>query len=192
MAYTIAGYVHRNVGETNPVIRYGTGIPTDTPTVPTVHFSTDTLTTFTYAGAGWMSDWITKIGTIATAAVKTLHATPVSLVATPGSGYFIEVDSIHWFLDYGTATYDAAGAGDILCAHYTNGSGAAVVDGVAGDTIGAAAADYHVVVHAALEVVPVANAAVVAAVAAGEWYAAAGDSPLKYEIRYRIRTLAFA
>ena len=126
--------------------------------------------------------------TIPFASVRTLSATPYELIAAPGATKFIEVLSIHWWLDYGTATYDAAAAGDILTAKYTNAAGAAVVDGVAGDAIGAAVADYHTNVLAVPEVIPVANAAIVASVAVGEWYAAAGDSPLKAEIMYRVRT----
>lgn len=130
-------------------------------------------------------------GTIAAAAVRTLNATPVTLIAAPGAGKYIEVDRVHWFLDFGTAAYDAAASGDTLEAKYTNGSGSAVVDAVAGNAIGSASADYHAVVRAVPEVVPVANAAIVAHINSGEWYAAAGDSPLKYEISYRIRTLDF-
>jgi len=133
-----------------------------------------------------------KRGTIATAAVQTMNATPVELVAAPAAGKYIEVLRIHWWLDFESAAYDAAAAGDTLNAKYTNGSGAAVVDPVAGDAIGAAAADYHTLVSRVAELIPVAAAAIVAHIATGEWYAAAGDSPLKYEVEYRIRDLAFA
>ncbi len=125
--------------------------------------------------------------TIATAAVKTLNATPVQLVAAPGAGKYIEAVSIHWWLDFATVGYDAAAVGDTLEAKYTNGAGAAVVDAVAGNAIGAAAADYHVTVQAVPEVIPVANAAIVAHINVGEWFAAAGDSPLKAEVFYRVR-----
>ncbi len=130
-------------------------------------------------------------GTIAAAQVRTLNASPVTMVAAPGAGKYIEVERIHWWLDYGTAAYDAAASGDTLEAKYTNGSGAAVVDAVAGNAIGSASADYHTVVRAVPEVVPVVNAAIVAHINTGEWYVAAGDSALKYEISYRVRTLEF-
>ena len=131
-------------------------------------------------------------GTIAFAAVRTLNATPVTMIAAPGAGKYIEVERVHWFLDFGTAAYDAAASGDTLVARYTDGSGTAVVDAVAGDAIGAAAADYHTLVRAVPEVIPVANAPIVAHINVGEWYSAAGDSPLKYEICYRVQTLDFA
>lgn len=121
--------------------------------------------------------------------VATLNATPYELVPAPGAGRYIEVLTIHWWLDFGTEAYDAAAAGDTLNAKYTDGSGAAVVDAVAGDAIGAAAADYHTLVKGVPEVIPVANAAIVAHIATGEWYAAAGDSPLKAEIIYIDRKL---
>jgi hypothetical protein len=134
---------------------------------------------------------LTARGTIPMASVRTLNATPVTMVAAPGAGLYIEPVSCHWWLDYGTATYDGAAAGDTLGAKYTDGSGAQLLDTVAGNAIGAAAADYHANVSRAVEIVPVANAAVVAHIDAGEWYVAAGDSPLKYEFKYRVRTLEF-
>lgn len=135
---------------------------------------------------------IRLIGTIAFAAVRTLNATPVTMIAAPGAGKYIEVERVHWFLDFGTAAYDAAAAGDTLEAKYTDGSGAAVVDAVAGNAIGSASADYHALVRAVPEVIPVANAPIVAHINTGEWYSAAGDSPLKYEVAYTIQTLDFA
>lgn len=133
---------------------------------------------------------LTATGVIATAAVKTLHATPVSLVAAPGAGLYIDVLDCHWYLAFASAAYDAAAAGDTLGAKYTDASGAQTLQTVAGNTIGSASADYHVIARAANTVLPVANAAVVANIDATEWFAAAGDSPLHYELHYQIRTLA--
>lgn len=134
---------------------------------------------------------VVQQGTIATGDVATMNATPVEMVAAPGAGYYIDVQSIHWFLDFESAAYDAAAAGDTLAAKYTDAAGAEVVDNVAGDAIGAAAADYHTKVAPVAEVIPVDNAAIVAHINTGEWYAAAGDSPLKYEIRYAVRPFAW-
>lgn len=129
---------------------------------------------------------------IPTASVKAMNATPVQLVAAPGAGKYIDVESIHWWLDFAGVQYDAAAAGDALHGKYTDAAGDSVVDSVAGDVIGGAAADYHVMVTRVAELIPVENAAIVAHIATGEWYAAAGDSPLKVEVRYRIRTMEFA
>jgi hypothetical protein len=132
--------------------------------------------------------WVRRAtGTIATGDVATMNATPVEVIAAPGAGKFIEIVSVYWFLDFNSAAYDAAAAGDTLGVKYTNGSGAQLVDTVAGNAIGSAAADYHVIVKPVAEVQPVANAAVVAHIDAGEW--GTGNSPLKYEILYRVRTL---
>lgn len=128
-------------------------------------------------------------GTISAAALRTLNATPVSMIATPGAGKYIKVLWVHWFLDYGGVQMDAAAAGDTLVARYTDGSGAAVVDAVAGDTIGGVTADYHTTVLAVPEVVPVTNAAIVAHINTGEWYAAAGTSELKFLAYYQVVTL---
>lgn len=141
---------------------------------------------------GSASGLLVASGTIATAAVKTLRATPVTLVAAPGATSYVDVVDCHWFLDFGTVAYDSAAAGDTLGAKYTNGSGAACLDLVAGNAIGAAAADYHALVRAVPEVIPVINAPVVAHLDLSEWFAAAGDSPLKYELTYRIRTFDLA
>lgn len=128
-------------------------------------------------------------GTISAADLRTLNATPVSMIATPGAGKYVKVLWAHWFLDYGGVQMDAAAAGDTLVARYTDGSGAAVVDAVAGDTIGGAVADYHTTVMAVPEVVPVVNAAIVAHINTGEWFAAAGTSELKWVAYYQVVTL---
>ena len=128
-------------------------------------------------------------GTIANAAVKTLNATPVEVIAAPGSGKAIRVLRAEWLLDYTAPAFDGAGAGETLGLKYTNGSGAQCVQALAGNTIGAASADYRAFVNAADSVLPVANAAVVAHIDSGEWYAAAGASALKYVVEYEIVTL---
>jgi len=60
---------------------------------------------------------------IAAAAVKTLRATPVELVAAPGAGKMIEFLSAQLFLDYGTSGLTETA--DNLAIKYTDGSGAA-------------------------------------------------------------------
>jgi hypothetical protein len=121
------------------------------------------------------------------ASVRTLFATPYTIIAAPGAGKYIQVDRCHWWLDFGTAAYDAAAAGDTLELKYTNAAGAAVVDAIAGNAIGAAAADYHTLALAVPEVIPVNNAVIVAHINAGEWFAAAGDSPVLCDVLYRVR-----
>lgn len=128
-------------------------------------------------------------GTIAAASVATLNATPVEVIAAPGADKFIEVLGAHWFLDYGTAAYDGNAAGEDLSLKYTDASGAKVTGDVDESGFADATSDQHRLVLPAA-VTPVANAAIVAHILTGEWFSAAGDSPLKYEIRYRVRDLA--
>ncbi len=140
-----------------------------------------------WGGAGGL---IRATATIPFTAVRTMNATPVTILAAPGAGQYIEVvGAVHWFLDYGSAAYDAAASGDTLVLKYTDASGVAITDAVAGNAIGSASADYHTWVYPVPEYIPVANAAVVAHITTGEWYSAAGDSPLKVEFYYRIRPL---
>lgn len=129
--------------------------------------------------------------TIAAAAVRTLNATPVTLVAAPGSGKFIEVESIHAWLDYGTAGYDAVAAGDDLAFKYSNASGAKIAGDIAGAGFGDQTTDQHRISQPLSDATPVANVPMVAHILVGEWYAAAGDSALKIEVLYRVRALEF-
>lgn len=128
-------------------------------------------------------------GTLTAAQVAALNATPISVIDAPGSGKYIHVKRVKWFLDFNSAAYDAAAAGDTLGLKYTNGSGDQLVQTTPGDTFGGASADAHRHCEAADEIVPVENAAVVAHIDTGEWYSAAGDSPVKYEIVYTIEEL---
>lgn len=137
----------------------------------------------------------TVSGTIATGAVLALNATPAELVAAPGAGLFIELVSCHLWLDYATTAYNGIAAGEDLIISYTDGSGEEVARI---ETTGFLdqAADEHRIVRAgsAYDSVaahePVANAALVLSLLSGE--IATGDSPLKFEVQYRVRTLAFS
>lgn len=127
-------------------------------------------------------------GTIAAASVKTLNAAPVSVIAAPGAGKAIMVDRVHWWLDFATAAYNGVDAGENLSLKYAGG--AIATDAVTGAGFGDALADEHRFVGPAT-VEPTVNVAVQAQIAVGEWFATTGDSPLKYEIWYRIVTLEF-
>ena len=61
---------------------------------------------------------------IAAAAIKTLRATPVQLVAAPGAGKFVEFVSAQLFLDYGGAGLTESS--DNLAVKFDSGSGVAV------------------------------------------------------------------
>jgi len=188
---------------TAPVeLQKGSGVPTHTATRGTLYLRTDAAADAgAYQNVDGSTTWVLLETadvpynevevTIATGDVATMNATPVEVIAAPAAGKAHIVESCRWFLDYATTAYDAAAAGDTLVLKYTDGSGAAVVDAVAGDAIGAASADYHTIVRPVAELIPVAAAAVVAHINTGEWYGAAGDSPLKAQVVYRTVTLAF-
>jgi len=130
--------------------------------------------------------WVS--GTLSAGQVKALNATPIQVIAAPGVGYFTEVVSVHWMLDFGGNAYDAAAAGDTLGLVYS-GKTESLVDEVPGDTFGASGVDAWALAQAKGPYVPYAATAVMARIAVGEWYAAAGDSPVKYHILYRTRPL---
>lgn len=136
-------------------------------------------------GAGDKSGLRTIEGTIANAAVRTLNATEVTVIPAPGTGKAIEFVSGVWMLDYGSAAFDNAAAGEDLSLKYTDSSGAKVADDVDHSGFADATSDQYRIVKG-VAVTPVANAPVVAHVLSGEWYSAAGDSDLQYKLTFRV------
>lgn len=133
---------------------------------------------------------LTATKTIAFAAVRTLHATPVELIAIPADATkYIEIVSVHAMLVYGTAGYDSVAATDYLELRYTDANGSLLVGDITPASFGDATADDHMVLVPGARSLPK-NANVVAYIAGTEWYAAAGDSALKFNVKYRLRTLA--
>ena len=130
--------------------------------------------------------------TIPTASVRTLNATPYELVPAPEAGYANVMVSAVVFLDYASAGYDSVGTGDDLTIRYTDGSGAliATVETTGFLNLTADAVRY-VEPTTAAAITPVANAAIVAHISSGEIYSAAGDSPLKFKVYYRVVPTAF-
>lgn len=127
--------------------------------------------------------------TVATAAVKTLNATPVTLVAAPGSGKFIAVQDVTFFLDYASAAYDGIAAGEDLTVRYTDGSGQLIATCETTGFLDQTADQVRFVDFGAATVItPVANAAVVLHMSTGE--IATGDSPLKVRVTYKVMDAA--
>lgn len=121
------------------------------------------------------------------AQVVALAATPVEVIGKPAAGKFIEIISVHAWLDFASAAYDAVAATDYLQLRYTNASGAKLLQDIDPSGFGDAVADAHLVIGHADSLVPL-NAKVVASLA-GSWYTAAGDSPIVLEVLYRLRDL---
>jgi len=99
----------------------------------------------------------------------------------------VEIVRAHFWLDYNSAAYDNVGTN--LYLGYS--SGGVITGTLAGAGFADQANDEHAVIRPlANSVVPVAADAVEVETG-GDWYAAAGDSPIKYRIEYRLRTLEF-
>lgn len=135
--------------------------------------------------------------TVTAAELRALRATPKTLVAAPGSGYYLEFVAAHVWLDYGTVAHDApVNAGDDLAFRMTNGSGVIVATQEATGLVNASA-DVHTIVQpgsiavgVAQNVLVVENAALVLHNAGAAEYAGTGDGVLKVIVWYRKVTLA--
>jgi hypothetical protein len=123
--------------------------------------------------------------TITAAQVKALNTTPITLIAAPGEGYALALDSAVLFLDYESAAYDEIAAGEDLNIRYTDGSGQLVAT-IETDPFLTATADALRYVQPATTaaITPVENAALVLYMATGN--IATGDSPLKIKLYYRV------
>jgi len=119
--------------------------------------------------------------------VGSLHGTPVQVVAAPAAGKWIDLQGVEVMLDYGTAAYDGVGAGEKLGLYYNGG--ALCSQEINGVGFADQASDQHRAVGRADSTTPLAATAIVAEITSDEWYAAAGDSPLKIRVRYIERTL---
>ena len=129
--------------------------------------------------------------TLTAAQIKALYDTPVQLIAAPGAGKLILIDSILWDIAYGTAQYTAGGA---IAAQYGNsahGAGDAASSSIAAATLNAVAAN-EVLSASSTQIVSVKtnciNAAVYLSNATADF--ATGDSTVTLYVRYRIVTPA--
>ncbi len=122
---------------------------------------------------------------ISTAELLALYTTPKSLVAAPGAGFAIALDSAVLFLDYNSAAYNGVAAGEDLEIRYTDGSGQLVAT-IETDPFLTSTADAIRYVQPATTaaITPVANAALVICLATGN--IATGNSPLKVKVYYRV------
>ena len=119
---------------------------------------------------------------IATAAVKTLNATPVTVIAAPGASVYTQFLGAYLFLDFGTAAYDGIAAGEDLALSYTDASGDTVSATIEATGFMDAAADALYVANP-IDCIPVANAVIALHMLTGE--IATGDSPLKVRCFHR-------
>lgn len=134
--------------------------------------------------------WRKTTTTINNAAVRTLNATPVSIISAPGAGKAIVDVRVNVKYVYNTAAFDSVGSSDDLEFRYTDGSGTKVANDI--ETTGfldQTSDQYRMSGPVLTSSTPVANAAVVARIATGEVYSAAGGGSLVVQAFYRIVTL---
>lgn len=133
--------------------------------------------------------FFSKTGTLTSTQILSMQTTPIEMVAAPGSGLVNRFIRAHFWLDYESAAYAAVATTDDLEIRYTDGSGAEVASleltGFVDQTN-----DEHRFVEAATAAVatpagvePVANAALVAYLSGA---ITTGNSPVKYEIEYKV------
>jgi hypothetical protein len=123
--------------------------------------------------------------TIPVASVKTLNATPYTIIAAPATGYAIVPIAAQFFLDYGSAGYDSVGTGDDLVLKYTNASGNTIMT-VESTGFLNATADATAFGFPPASYVATPAALVCAHILVGEIFASAGDSPLITKVWYRV------
>lgn len=132
-------------------------------------------------------------GTLTTAQVKALNATPITLIAAPAAGYYVVVDEVELFIDYGSAQYAADAGEDFTIEYATSGADIITIDNDEdGFLLGAADARrfikptaYDAVASGSYFNPDNADAeAVRATIASSEWIT--GDSPIIYRISYHV------
>lgn len=126
-------------------------------------------------------------GTLSSAQLLAMNATPIELIEAPGAGKAIIVDEIELFLDFNSAAYDAGAGEDLVIRYDTSATAIATWDDA--DRIVEGTEDERDLVKpdTDLDLDDADDEGVEAAILSGEW--ATGDSPIKYRIRYRVVTL---
>lgn len=128
--------------------------------------------------------------TVSSAELLALYATPKELVAAPGAGYALVLDSATLFLDYTGTAYAGIAAGEDLTIKYTNAAGATLATVEATGFLDATADALRFVLPTTTAAfTPVANAALVLHMLTGEIIT--GNSPLKVQINYRVIPASF-
>ena len=134
-------------------------------------------------------------GTLTATQVRKLNATPVEVIAAPGSGKAVVIESVRYMMDWGGTAFDSVGAGEDLSLEYTVASGIITCDNSSCLPAGSAADVYGISIgqNSFLGERLNDNAAVDVTILSGEWAStdddSDGNSLVRYRIRYRVVTL---
>jgi hypothetical protein len=130
--------------------------------------------------------------TLSSAQILALYDTPVQLIAAPGSGKLILIDSILWDIAFGTTQYAAGGAIQAQYGNTAHGLGSPASASIAAATLNGVAASGYIANgsgDATLNApATVRNTAVFLSNATGDF--TTGDSTATLYVRYRIVTPA--
>ena len=129
----------------------------------------------------------TTVVQLSSAQILALNATPVALVAAPGTGKIISVEEILFKMVRTATAYANGGA---LEFRYRNASGAKVIADIAASvvTTGGAGTEYNIVRGVVTSLTPVANAAIVIDNATAPFITGTGTAVVS--VKYRIVTLS--
>lgn len=130
--------------------------------------------------------------TLTAAQIKALYDTPVQLIATPGNGKLILIDSILWDIAFGTLQYTAGGAIQAQYGNTVHGAGSPASASIAAATLNGVAASGYLANGSGAATLnapaTVRNTAVFLSNATADF--ATGDSTATLYVRYRIVTPA--
>lgn len=180
----------------SPTISGGTAAPTASePNGSTYHRTNGQV--YTRIGGVWVANAINRARVAITAAeLKALRATPKTLVAAPGAGFFLEFVSAHMSLVFVVVHSAPTNAGDDLGIRYTDGSGALLATQEATGFVNAAANAQRIVkagaapVATPTDVIPVDNAAIVLHNVGAAEFPGVGTSTMIVDVYYRVRPTA--
>jgi hypothetical protein len=123
--------------------------------------------------------------TLTAAQVKTLNATPVTIVAAPAAGEYIQILKVEC-LPTGTTGYDGVAAGEDLLFYYDTGSTALTVE--TDSWLDQNTPALRIALPAVAAINPLTAKAIKATISSGELFTAAGDHGLKIKIWYSVHT----